>query len=110
MKLKSTKPIEKREGCIQEALEVMGNKWTALIIRELSPGPKRFGQLQTALPDISPRTLSQRLDDLERLNIISQKSYSDTPPRVEYSLTPKGTDLIPILRQMAEWGYKHPAG
>jgi DNA-binding HxlR family transcriptional regulator len=99
--------IEKREGCIKQTLEVMGNKWTGLIIRDLTTGKKRFGELQREIVGISPRTLSQRLDDLEEVGIIEKEIFAEVPPRVEYQLTQKGTDLIPILQQMADWGYKH---
>ena len=103
------KIVEKREGCIKQALSVIGDKWSALIIRELTTGQKRFGELQKAIPGMSPRTLSQRLDDMEEVGIVSKQSFAEVPPRVEYSLTDKGNDLIPILQQMAEWGYKHHA-
>jgi len=99
--------IEKRPGCIQQALVVVGNKWTALIIRDLTAGPQRFSQLEKQIAGISPRTLSQRLDDLEEVGIITKTSFAEVPPRVEYSLTDKGRDLIPILEQMATWGDKH---
>lgn len=99
--------IESRVGCVASAMQVIGNKWTALIIKELATGPKRFGEIEKAVGEISPRTLSQRLDDLESDNILSKTSYHEVPPRVEYTLTPKGQDLIPVLRSMAEWGNKY---
>jgi DNA-binding HxlR family transcriptional regulator len=99
--------IEKRVGCVASAMQIIGNKWTALILRDLAGGPKRFGELEKSVGDISPRTLSQRLDDLESHNILSKVSYHEVPPRVEYSLTAKGQDLIPVLRSMAEWGNKY---
>jgi len=106
----STNPdIEKQPGCVAGALEVVGNKWTALIVMELAKGPSRFSALEAALGGISPRTLSQRLDYLESAKIINKKSYNEVPPRVEYSLTSKGKDLIDILKSMAEWGNKYPA-
>jgi DNA-binding HxlR family transcriptional regulator len=104
----STNPeIEKKPGCVAEALAIMGNKWTALLIMELSKGPARFTALEKALTGISPRTLSQRLDELEEKLIITKKCYAEVPPRVEYDLTRKGTDLIPILKSMAQWGSKY---
>lgn len=99
--------IEKKPGCVAGALCVMGNKWTPLIIMELSSGPSRFSLLEAALPGISPRTLSQRLDDLEDKRIITKKSHAVVPPRVDYELTKKGRDLIPILKSMADWGGKY---
>jgi DNA-binding HxlR family transcriptional regulator len=101
------KKIEEQEGCIGKALEVIGDKWTPLILRSIADGNCRFGLLQKELPGISPRTLSQRLDHLVNERILSKKSYNEIPPRVEYSLTEKGDDLIPVLRQMAKWGLKY---
>lgn len=99
--------IESKPGCVAGALCVMGNKWTPLIIKELAIGPSRFSLLEQKLSGISPRTLSQRLDDLEQWQIITKKSYSTMPPRIDYQLTEKGQDLIPILKSMAEWGRKY---
>lgn len=103
----STAPLEPKSGCISCAMEIIGNKWTALILRDLFPGPKRFGELEKSVGSISPRTLSQRLDGLERCGIVTKKSYAEVPPRIEYALTAKGEDLLPILRQMAAWGEKY---
>lgn len=108
-----SQPLESKVGCIASAMEIIGNKWTALILRDLTTGPKRFGELERSLKDgrgghaISPRTLSQRMDDLEEHGIVSRKVYAEMPPRCEYTLTAKGQDLIPILKQMAVWGEKY---
>ena len=99
--------IESRPGCIAAALCILGNKWTALIIKELHSAPSRFSQLEKSLAGISPRTLSQRLDDMEESGLITKRSFAEVPPRVEYTLTAKGRDLIPILKSMAAWGDKH---
>lgn len=104
----SPKLIEKRVGCIAASLRVIGDKWTALILRDLAGGTKRFSQLQGSLEGISPRTLSQRLESLTAHGIITKTAYAEVPPRVEYTLTDKGRDLIPILKAMADWGLKHP--
>jgi DNA-binding HxlR family transcriptional regulator len=99
--------IEKKPGCVAEAVCIMGNKWTPLIIMELSSGPTRFSCLEKNLDGISPRTLSQRLDELEDCNVLIKQSYAEVPPRVEYRLTQKGQDLMPILKSMAKWGDKY---
>ncbi len=104
-----TEPIEPSIGCIASAMQVIGNKWTALLLRDLATGPKRFTELEKSVGGINPRTLSQRLDELETHGIITKEAYKQIPPRIEYALTPKGFDLIPILRQMANWGEKYPA-
>lgn len=100
-------PIESKAGCIAGAMEIVGNKWTALILRDLTSGPKRFSELEKSVGNINPRTLSQRLDDLERHKIVTKKSFAEVPPRIEYTLTTKGHDLLPILKQMATWGEKY---
>ena len=99
--------LEPKTGCIASAMQIIGNKWTALILRDLFAGPKRFGELEKSVGDINPRTLSQRLDDLESHGIITKQSFSEVPPRTEYTLTQKGEDLLPILQQMACWGDKY---
>lgn len=88
-------------------MEIIGNKWTALILRDLATGPRRFGELEKSVGSINPRTLSQRLDDLEQHGIITKRSCEDSPSRPEYCLTTKGRDLVPVLQQMAAWGTKY---
>src|SRR5665213_1784991 len=99
----SVKPLEPKVGCIANAMEIIGNKWTALILRDLTTGPKRFSELERSVGNINPRTLSQRLDDLENHGIVTKTSFAEVPPRIEYTLTHKGDDLLPILKQMATW-------
>lgn len=99
--------LEPKDGCIASAMTIIGNKWTALILRDLHGGPKRFGELEKSLAGISPRTLSQRLDDLERCSILTKQTFHEVPPRVTYTLTRKGQDLMPVLEQMATWGTKY---
>ena len=99
--------LEPHSGCIASAMEVIGSKWTALILRDLSSGPKRFSELERSVGSINPRTLSQRLDDLEKHAIVTKESYAEVPPRIEYCLTQKGQDLVPVLKQMAAWGDKY---
>jgi DNA-binding HxlR family transcriptional regulator len=106
MHLQSTS-LEPKSGCIAGAMEIIGSKWTALILRDLSSGPKRFGELEKSVEGINPRTLSQRLDGLETHGIVTKKSYAEVPPRIEYTLTPKGQDLVPVLKAMSAWGNKY---
>jgi DNA-binding HxlR family transcriptional regulator len=89
-------------------MQIIGNKWTALILRDLATCEHRFCELEKSVGNINPRTLSQRLDELERHGIITKQSFAEVPPRTEYRLTDKGRDLIPTLRQMATWGEKYP--
>jgi DNA-binding HxlR family transcriptional regulator len=110
MKTLSVKqPIEPHGGCIASAMEIVGNKWTALILRDLFGGPRRFCELEKSVGSINPRTLSQRLDALEDHGIITKQNFAEVPPRTEYTLTSKGKDLLPILKQMATWGTKYHA-
>lgn len=102
-----SKPLEPQVGCIATAMQIIGNKWTALILRDLFSGPKRFCELEKSVGNINPRTLSQRLDALEEYGIITRESFAEVPPRTEYNLTPKGEDLLPILQKMAAWGTKY---
>ncbi|HSW37640.1 MAG TPA: helix-turn-helix domain-containing protein [Candidatus Saccharimonadales bacterium] len=99
--------LETHEGCIASAMAIIGNKWTALILRDLFEGPRRFGELEKSVGNINPRTLSQRLDNLESHGIITKQSFHEVPPRTEYALTKKGQDLLPLLKQMADWGNKY---
>ena len=99
--------LEPKSGCIAQASTILGNKWTALLLRDLATGTKRFCELERSLTGISPRTLSQRLDDLVDNKIISKHVFNEGAPHTEYSLTDKGKDLLPILKQMAHWGAKY---
>jgi len=93
-------------GCaVAATAEVVATKWTPLIVHDLSEGPRRFMQLEHACPGISPRTLSERLDMLERQGILIRRSYPESPPRVEYELTDKGRALLPIIREMRKFGH-----
>ena len=85
--------------------EIIATKWTPLIVHDLSEGARRFMQLEHACPGISPRTLSERLDMLERQGVVIRRSYPESPPRVEYELTEKGRALLPIIREMRKFGH-----
>src|SRR5215210_4147037 len=92
-------------GCAVAATsDLIGSKWTSLLIHDLSEGPRRFTQLEHACPGISPRTLSERLHMLEVHGIVVRFSYPESPPRVEYELTDKGQALLPIIAAMRRFG------
>jgi DNA-binding HxlR family transcriptional regulator len=84
--------------------EVVCGKWTLLLIKELSEGQSRFCELERALEGISPRTLSLRLRGLEEQGIVARTTFTEVPPRVEYSLTDKGLALIPLIESMRAYG------
>lgn len=94
------------ECSIEKALDVLGGKWTFLIIRNLFDGVRRFGELRKSLPGISPKTLSVRLKELEERNVVKRTAYPTVPPTVEYTLTEKGNSLRPIIKAMKLWGAK----
>ena len=85
--------------------DLIGTKWTSLIVHDLSEGPRRFTELEHACPGISPRTLSERLQMLEGEGIVIRRSYPESPPRVEYELTEKGLALLPIIDAMRQFGH-----
>ena len=86
--------------------EIIGAKWTALLVHDLSEGPRRFSELEHSCAGISPRTLAERLRALEHEGIVERHSFAESPPRVEYSLTPKGEALLPITAAMREFGHE----
>ena len=84
--------------------EILGAKWTAVLVHDLSEGPRRFCELERSCRGISPRTLSERLRALEQEGILARRSYPESPPRVEYELTEKGEALLPIIGEMRQFG------
>ncbi len=92
-------------GCpVARTAELIGNKWTPLIIRDLVKGEKRFSELERSLHGISPKTLSERLKKLEDAHVVNRKCYAEVPPRVEYTLTEKGVALLPVIDSMRAYG------
>jgi DNA-binding HxlR family transcriptional regulator len=106
MATRTMNPIHEATSCaVAACTEILGAKWTALIIHDLSEGARRFTQLEAACPGISPRTLSERLRALEEQGIVDRRSYPERPPRVEYELTEKGRALLPIIAEMRRFGH-----
>jgi DNA-binding HxlR family transcriptional regulator len=92
-------------GCSVEAtLDVIGGKWKGVIIFHLLSGTKRFNELRRLLPDVTQRMLTLQLRELEDTGVIHREVYPEVPPKVEYSLTPFGKSLEPILLLMRDWG------
>lgn len=85
------------------ALELLGRKWTGYILWALLDGPRRYTEILRAVPDITDRVLATRLKELERAGVVSRRQYAEVPARVEYTLTPRGRDLAPILEEMTRW-------
>ena len=95
-------------GCTVEAtLDVIGGKWKGVVIYHLLGGTKRFNELRRLLPDVTQRMLTLQLRELEHDGVIHRMVYAEVPPRVEYSLTPFGASLRPIIMLMREWGAEY---
>jgi len=88
------------------ALDLVGDKWTLLIVRDLAAGPRRFVELQRVLPGISTEQLRSRLNRMVADGMLTRKRYREVPPRVDYELTPRARDLMPVLGELARWGYE----
>lgn len=92
-------------GCpVARTAEIIGNKWTPLIVRDLARGQRRFSELERGLHGISPKTLSERLKRLEEADVVARRCFAEVPPRVEYSLTEKGHALLPVIESMRAFG------
>jgi DNA-binding HxlR family transcriptional regulator len=95
------------ESCpVLRTADIISGKWTLLILRDLSKGINRFSALERSLSGISPKTLSERLKGLEKAGIVTRRSFAEVPPRVEYTLTGMGWDLIPLIDHMRDYGTK----
>jgi DNA-binding HxlR family transcriptional regulator len=93
---------------IARTLDIVGERWTILILRDLVvDGPRKFQDFERSLSGISPNTLSARLKRLEEAEIVERRFYAQHPPRAEYVLTKKGEELRPVLRALLDWGQRH---
>jgi DNA-binding HxlR family transcriptional regulator len=88
------------------ALDLVGDKWTLLIVRDLAAGPRRFVELQRVLPGISTEQLRSRLNRMVADGMLTRKRFREVPPRVEYELTERARELMPVLGELARWGYE----
>jgi DNA-binding HxlR family transcriptional regulator len=88
------------------ALDLVGDKWTLLIVRDLAAGPRRFVELQRVLPGISTEQLRSRLNRMVADGMLTRKRFREVPPRVEYELTERAQELMPVLGELARWGYE----
>lgn len=93
-------------GRFQRGVEILGKRWTGLIIKTLQDRPLRFSELAETLEVVSDRVISERLKELERENIVERRVYPETPVRIEYALTPKGADLAPVLDALETWAQR----
>lgn len=96
------------EGCPVEAtLDLIGGKWKGVILYHLLEGTHRFGELRRKLPSVTQRMLTKQLRELEECGVIRRVVHAEVPPRVEYSLTPLGETLRPVVLALKEWGDRY---
>jgi DNA-binding HxlR family transcriptional regulator len=88
----------------ETAFELLGKRWTGLIIQVLMNGPMRFKDISSMIPDMSDRMLTERFKELEQAGIVVRHVYPEMPIRIEYELTEKGTALRPVMNAVQEWG------
>ncbi len=94
---------------VETTLTLIGDKWKVLILRDLLPGTKRFGELKKSIGSVSQKVLTAQLRDMEESGLVNRQVYAEVPPRVEYSLTELGQSLKPILDSMWNWGESYKA-
>jgi DNA-binding HxlR family transcriptional regulator len=100
-----------RSRCpISRLLDIVGDRWTLLVIRDLMCGKRRYAEMQASLEGIPTNILADRLKRLHTHGLVRSRPYSFHPPRREYQLTAKGEDLWPIMREMADWGVRYAGG
>ena len=101
--------MDMSEAKKKDQLTLIGDKWKVLILRNLMPGTKRFSELRKYVGDVSQKVLAAQLRDMEKSGLVHREVYAEVPPRVEYSLTPLGRSLKPILDSMWAWGEGYKA-
>ena len=94
---------------VETTLTLIGDKWKVLILRDLRPGTKRFGELKKSVGNITQKVLTAQLRDMEESGLLTRTVYPEVPPRVEYTLTDLGRSLKPILDAMQDWGEGYKA-
>lgn len=92
---------------VETTLTLIGDKWKVLILRDLLPGTKRFGELKKSIGNVSQKVLTAQLRAMEESGLVHREVYAEVPPRVEYSLTELGMSLKPILDSMWAWGEQY---
>ena len=102
--------VESLPACpVETTLTLIGDKWKVLILRDLMPGTKRFGELKKSIGSVSQKVLTAQLRDMEQNGLVHREVFVEVPPRVEYSLTELGRSLKPILDAMWNWGEEFKA-
>jgi DNA-binding HxlR family transcriptional regulator len=110
-KAPSIRTSEPRSSCpIAGALDVIGDRWTLLVVRDLFAGKQRYGEFCSSDEGIPTNILAERLSRLEAAGIVTRVPYQESPPRLHYELTPRGRELRSILVAVGEWGARHVKG
>ncbi|MCD7855801.1 MAG: helix-turn-helix transcriptional regulator [Clostridiales bacterium] len=107
------KPSKELPACpVETTLTLIGDKWKVLILRDLMPGTKRFGELKKSIGSVSQKVLTAQLRQMEASGLLTRKVFPEVPPHVEYTLTDLGYSLKPIMDAMWDWGesYKKSVG
>lgn len=103
-------PAKELPACpVETTLSLIGDKWKVLILRDLMPGTKRFGELKKSIGFVSQKVLTAQLRQMEESGLLTRTVYAEVPPRVEYTLTELGYSLKPILDAMWNWGEEYKA-
>jgi DNA-binding HxlR family transcriptional regulator len=103
--MRTMRAVHDEECAVACTADIIGSKWTAIIVHDLSEGPRRFSELERSCRGISPRTLSERLRALEREGIVGRRSNDPAARRTSYELTNKGQALLPIIEEMRRFGH-----
>lgn len=94
---------------VETTLMLIGSKWKVLILRDLMPGTKRFGELRRSIGGVSQKVLTAQLRDMEACGLVDRRVYAEVPPRVEYTLTELGYSLKPVMDALWKWGENYQA-
>ena len=104
------KSVKDLPACpVETTLTLIGDKWKVLILRDLMPGTKRFGELKKSIGNVSQKVLTAQLRAMEESGLLTRTVYAKVPPRVEYTLTELGKSLKPILDALWNWGEEYKA-
>lgn len=108
---RASRSLARRSPCpVAGALDLLGDKWTLLVVRDLFAGLRRYGEFAGSMEGIPTNLLADRLARLERAGVILRTPYQNNPPRHEYTLTPMGEALRPVMQEIVNWGRRHLPG
>jgi DNA-binding HxlR family transcriptional regulator len=103
-------PVRELPPCpVETTLMLISDRWKVLILRDLMPGTKRFGELKSSIGRVTQKVLTANLRQMEAQGLVTRRVYAEVPPRVEYTLTPLGYSLKPVLDAMCSWGEQYKA-